>query len=257
MFSTFKLKKTWLLSLSSILILFGLIALTEVKQEQKNCQSIVIELDEVEGHQFITRRDVTGYLTNQGADPIIGEPYSQVDFRKLEKRLLKHGFIKNCQVSRDLMGNLIVSIEQPIPVARLMPYMERGRFMEGQYISTEGKRFPVSMNYTARVPILAGDYFRNRTTLTDSASRPLLNLLTYIRQEPFWQAQIVEVNVDENGNVTMWPLYGNHRIEIGIPTDLEMKFKKLKIFYKQILPLKDAALYSRINIQYRNQIVCE
>ena len=257
MFSTFKLKKTWLLSLGSILLLFGLIALTEVRQEQKKCHSIIIQLDEVEGHQFITRRDVTGYLTKQGVDPIIGEPYNQLDFRKLEKRLLQHGFIKNCQISRDLKGNLIVSIEQPIPVARLMTFMGSNEHVEGQYISEEGKPFPVSMNYTARVPILSGDYFIKHTTLTDSASKPLLNVLTFIRRDPFWRSQIVEISVDEDYSVTMWPQYGNHRLEIGTPTDIEVKFEKLKVFYKQVLPLKDAEKYSRVNVQYRNQIVCE
>lgn len=257
MFSTFKLKKTWLLSLGSFLILFGLIALTEIRQEQKKCQSIIIQLDEVEGHQFITRRDVTGFLTNQGVDPIIGEPYSQLDFRKLEKRLLQHGFIKNCQISRDLKGNLIVSIEQPVPVARLVTFIGSVERVEGHYISEEGKSFPVSMNYTARVPILSGGYFTKHITLTDSASKPLINLLSFIRKNPFWRAQIVEVNADEHGRVTMWPQYGNHRIEIGTPTDIEVKFKKLNVFYKQILPLKDAEKYSRVNVQYRNQIVCE
>lgn len=257
MFSTFKLKKTWLLSLGSILVLFGLIAFTEVRQEQKNCQAILIDLDEVEGHRFITRRDVTGYLTNQGSNPIIGEPYSHINFQKLEKRLLQHGFIKNCQISRDLIGNLIVSIEQTRPVARLMNFTGGGGYLGGQYVSEEGNLFPVSMNYTARVPIVTGNYFVRRTTLKDSASLPLINMLTFIRQDPFWRAQIVEVSVDEQRNVTMWPQYGSHRIELGPPTDIEVKFKKLKLFYKYVLPLKDAEPYSRVNVQYRNQIVCE
>ena len=79
-----------------------------------------IQIDQVDGHRFLTRRDVMGYLTNEGADPIIGKDYADVDLRRLEKRLQQHGLVKKCQVSRDLSGDLLVVIEQPRPLARLM-----------------------------------------------------------------------------------------------------------------------------------------
>ena len=129
--------------------------------------------------------------------------------------------------------------------------------MAGQYVSEEGRFFPVSMNYSARVPILTGDYFNQNRSLTNNRNRPRLDLLKQIHDDPFWRAQIVELSVDEKGDVTMWPQMGNHRIEFGPPTELDAKFKKLKLVYTDVLPAKGWDRYSRVNVQYRNQLVCE
>lgn len=257
MFSTFKSTKKWLIAVSGLLGLFGLIAFTEVRHGQKHVQAVIVHLDQIDGHSFLTRRDVTGYLTNGGADPVVGKNFSEVDFHQLEERLRQYGLVKNCQVSRDLMGNLLVTIEQPQPVARLLTSGEEVRAVSGQYVSEEGRYFPISMNYSARVPILTGNYFAKNRSLASERNRPLLELLKQIHNDPFWRAQLVEVSVDEQGDVTMWPQLGNHRIEIGPPTDLEAKFKKLKLFYTDVLPAKGWDRYSRVSVQYRNQIVCE
>ena len=247
----------WLVATGGFLSLFGLIAFTEVKHTQKHVQAIIVQLNQIDGHRFLTRRDVTGYLTNGGADPIAGKSYDGVDFRQLERRLQQHGLVRSCQVARDLAGNLLVTIEQPRPLARLMASDEETRAVSGQYVSEEGRFFPVSMNYSARVPILTGAYFRVNRSLTNERNQPLLALLKRIHSDPFWRAQITELSVDEQGDVTMWPQMGNHQIEFGPPTDLDAKFKKLKLVYTDVLPAKGWDRYSRVSVQYRNQIVCE
>ncbi|UFH54958.1 cell division protein FtsQ/DivIB [Spirosoma sp. KNUC1025] len=257
MLTTFKSSKKWLLAVGGFLALFGLIAFTEIRHGQKHVRTVVVQLDQVDGHKFLTRRDVMGYLTNGGNDPIIGKDYKEVDFRQLEKRLRQHGLVKNCQVSRDLTGDLLVVIEQPRPLARLVASSDESRPVSGQYVSEEGRFFPVSMNYSARVPILTGNYFSQNRSLANERNQPLLALLKQIHDDPFWRAQIVELSVDEKGEVTMWPQMGNHRIEFGPPTDLSAKFKKLKLVYTDVLPAKGWDRYSRINVQYRNQLVCE
>ena len=123
--------------------LFGLIAFTEIRQAEKRIRTIIIRLNQVDGYQFLTRRDVLGYLTNGGADPITGKEYKEVDFRRLEKRLRQHGLVKSCQVSRDLMGDLVVVIEQPRPLARLVAIGNDDNIhsVSGQYVSEEGRFF--------------------------------------------------------------------------------------------------------------------
>ena len=257
MFSTFKSIKTGLFTAVGLLGLLGLIAFTEIRHNQQRVRAVDVQLDQVDGHSFLTRRDVTGYLTNGGADPVIGNKFADVDLSRLEQRLRQHGLIKNCQVSRDLKGDMLVKVEQPRPLARLLAPGDGQRAVSGQYVSEEGRFFPVSMNYSARVPILSGHYFIRNRSLSDARNRPLLALLQRIHNDPFWRAQIAELSVDERGEVEMWPEMGNHRIEFGPPTDLDAKFKKLKVVYTDVLPAKGWDRYNRVSVQYRNQIVCE
>ena len=257
MLSTFKTTGKWLFAIGGLLGLFSLIAFTEIRHGQKQVRAVIVRLNQVDGHQFLTKRDVSGYLTNEGADPVVGRAYTDTDLRRLEVRLRRHGLVQRCQVSRDLSGNLIVGIEQPRPVARLVASGDGVRTMGGQYVSAEGRFFPISMNYSARVPILTGRYFAVNRSLASARNQPLLTLLTQIQADAFWRAQITELSVDEQGDVTMWPQMGNHRIEFGPPVDLEAKFRKLKLFYTDVLPAKGWDRYSRVNVQYRNQLVCE
>lgn len=257
MFSTFKSLRKWLFAVGGLLGLFGLIAFTEIRHGQKRVRAVVVRLDQVDGHQFLTKRDVSGYLTNGGGDPVIGRAYTEMDLRRLEARLRRHGLVQDCQVSRDLPGNLLVTIEQPRPVARLVTSGDGEQSVTGRYVSERGRFFPISMNYSARVPILTGRYFLVNRSLASARNQPLLTLLKQIQNDPFWRAQITELSVDEQGDVTMWPQMGNHRIEFGPPVGLAAKFKKLKLFYTDVLPAKGWDRYSRVSVQYRNQIVCE
>ena len=248
---------SWLIALATGTVLLTLIAFTDVRQGQKRCRSIVVRIDGAEGGHFLTSRDVTGYITNEGADPIMGAPFSEINFLQLEARLRQHGLVQSCDVARDLDGNLLVRIEEPIPVARLIESSAGLQTISGVYVSEKGRFFPISMNYSARVPLLAGDYLKRRVSLTDSASKPLLVLLRTIRQSAFWRAMITDINADGLSNVTLTSAADDLQIELGKPTDLESKFTKLKLFYKHVLPLKRSKPYNRVSVQYKNQLVCE
>jgi cell division protein FtsQ len=55
----------------------------------------------------------------------------------------------------------------------------------------------------------------------------------------------------------MFPQVGGQLIEFGKPENLELKFKKLRIFYKEILPEKGWNAYERVNLEYEGQIIAE
>lgn len=82
-------------------------------------------------------------------------------------------------------------------------------------------------------------------------------MLEMIREDEFWKAQITELDLDGKASVTLFPLVGNEKIEFGKPDNLEVKFKKLKIFYKEILPRVGWNKYHRVNLEYEGQIVAE
>lgn len=258
MFSILPLNRTFILTVTGLVMLAGLIAFTEHRQSHRRCEGIDIRMDEVDGHRFLNRNDVMRTLTNEGADPLLGDNYSSLNLRRLEKRLERNGLVKSCQVYRDLKGILVVDIKQQRPLARLIPDGDENKSAyAGYYLTEEGRWFPLSMNYTARVVLLSGSYFSQQKSLTMERYRPLLELLRQIDADPFWKAQVAQVVVDKNREVTLIPQVGDCLIEIGQPIELATKFEKIKLFYKHILPLKGWDRYRRVSVQYRNQIVCE
>ena len=85
----------------------------------------------------------------------------------------------------------------------------------------------------------------------------MLGLIHYINEHPFWKSQIAEMYVNKKGEVTFYTQISKQRVEFGKPENIEAKFKKLKIFYKEILPAKGWNNYEKVSLKYNNQIVCE
>jgi cell division protein FtsQ len=55
--------------------------------------------------------------------------------------------------------------------------------------------------------------------------------------------------------IILIPRIGDMNIEFGNAQDIDMKFKKLKLFYKKIYPFIDRNKYETVNINFNNQII--
>ena len=78
-----------------------------------------------------------------------------------------------------------------------------------------------------------------------------------IDEDEFWRAQIAGVIVEKDGDIRMLPQVTKQNVHFGQPEDLDEKFMKLKVFYKEILPNKGWNTYQTVNLKFKNQIVCE
>ncbi|MFZ1360247.1 MAG: hypothetical protein WAS28_17240, partial [Saprospiraceae bacterium] len=78
-----------------------------------------------------------------------------------------------------------------------------------------------------------------------------------IYKDPFMSAMTEQLLVDENKDISIIPKLGNHKIILGDATDLENKFKKLAIFYKEGMPPEGWSLYKEINLKFKNQVVAK
>ncbi len=216
---------------------------------------LLVRIDSVDENKFVTEAEVVSMVTEIRNADSTNSPVGFVNLKDLELRLQAYSFIAECQVSRDLQGNLIVDVKQRKPIARVT-----GHKGGGFYIASNGGKMPLSSRFTARVPILTGagaDSLYTGDKLTKAHGIAMYEFLAYLEKDPFWKAQIAQVDVDKYGNVTLFPQVGNQTIELGLLTDFELKLKKLKLFYEQIIPAKGWDAYHRVKLDYENQIVCE
>ena len=84
-----------------------------------------------------------------------------------------------------------------------------------------------------------------------------MEFLIFINQDEMWKAQIAQLAVNEDNELTLWPQMTKQLILFGPADEIEEKFKKLKLFYKEVLPKKGWNTYSSVNLKYKNQIVCK
>lgn len=212
------------------------------------CNRIEVKLEQPEELPLIKESDVLGWVANR---KLIGEQLDKIELSEVEKQLREMPQIKSCEMHIDFRGTLTIEIEPYMPIARVL----RDNAPD-YYVSKEGTFFPTSPNYSARVILLSGVFFENKKTMTDNKSINLLSFLNFVKDNELWKAQFTQIGVDRQGNMNIVPLLGDHMIEFGKAEDIEAKLRRLKVFYKQIYPVKGWGNFSKVSVAYANQVVC-
>jgi cell division protein FtsQ len=238
-----------------VALLFGVV-LTEYYLRHQLCKEVVIHIDHESGVRFLETTDIERLLAQQGT--LQSRPIRTIELDKIEEHIEKNPLIYDCQAHVDLRGNVILNITQQKPVARWVPGSTQSNWQtaKGMYINSEGSYFALSEKFSAQVPLVSGDFFKKITHLRTEKAKPILELLLRLHEDPFWNTQVTQIYVYTDGEVELYTLLGNQRIEFGRATDLDVKFKKLRIYYDQLL-FSDWNKYSRVNVKFKNQIICE
>ncbi len=238
-----------------LVCLFVLIGFSEVQNQGVVCKNIVVKIYNTHDNHFLDEKDIIHLLGKEGEN-IVGVSFSRISLRELEQRLLADKTISKTEIFSDLKGNMFVTVELRRPIARII----RNDGPDA-YITEDGSIMPVSDKFTSRVMLISGAYANSLLKMDNlyKAERgdKLMDVLNHIHHDKFWKAQIAQLDISKSMDITMLPQVTKQRIEFGEPEAVEHKFKKLKVFYKEILPGKGWNTYDKVNLKYENQIIAE
>jgi cell division protein FtsQ len=240
---------------TALLALSFLIAFSERKQGGSVCNDIVIDLDNLHENHFLDEADVMKLVESSG-QPIKGTGIDRIDLKKIEHKLKYDKHILDAELYGDLKGNLVVNVELRRPIARIVQ-----PDAPDAYIAEDGVIMPVSEKYSSRVILVSGNFVKRLLededlTKSEEGSQ-LKKMIEFINDDDFWKAQIAQLDINSNGKITIYPQVTGQRIEFGSAQNFEEKFKKLMIFYKEILPQRGWTKYDRVNLEYEGQIIAE
>lgn len=243
-------------------IVVGCVLLVVLASSVKNrdmgyhMEDIDVEIENAYENFFVDEDDVMALIMQGEGDSILGDGFTAVSLKEVEQRIKSHSFVKDAEVFRDLKGHLVVKARQNKPVARLI-----SNGGKNAYIGEDGDILPVSPKYTARVPVITGKYVDRLMGLgevaEDEYTTKVYELINFINDNKFWSMQIGQIDINSKGKIVMYPQVGDQRLEFGYADDFDRKFKKLDIFFKQIMPTKGWNTYERVNVEYKDQIICE
>ena len=240
------------LGLASALLLIGFV---DKDESRTVCHNVIITIDNQLNNHFVDNNDVRSMITNGNTEVLEGSSFNDLKVRTLEKRLVANSYVETAEIFRDLKGNLLVNVALRRPQARIV--QSNG---PDAYISEDGTILPVSDKFSSRVLLISGAMANTLTTshnVVEAGHEKIFELIKYINADEFWRAQIAQIEVVKEDEIKLLPQVTKQYIEFGDLNNIEDKFERLGVFYSQILPAKGWNSYSRVNVKYKNQIICE
>ena len=226
------------------------------RQRKDLCKDYSITVSKVKGEDlFLSEAAILKLLKAAANGNIKGQSKSSFNLQKMEQLLEDNVWIKDAQLYFDNKNVLHVSVAERVPVARI--FTSGGRSF---YVDENKMMLPLSEKVSARVPVFTG--FPDKKNLGSRDSMLLTEVAStarFIAGDPFWMAQVSQIDLVSCGSgcwdFEMVPMVGNHIVKLGDGTEMEKKFDRLLVFYRQVLSKTGFNKYKTIDVQYEGQVV--
>lgn len=237
-----------LLGLATVVLLGAAMNL----KHNKRCKGVNIQISGIQNNFFIDKNEINSILEKISGGTLVGKTLGSFNLAAIENTLKKNQWIKNAELFFDNNEVLRVDVVEREPVARI--FTTTGSSF---YLDSTLTRLPLSDKSSARVPVFS-NFPAQPNALTKADSLLLTdvkNISSYILKDPFWMAQIDQVDITPERNFEMIPKVGNQIIVFGKADNYAEKFNNLLTFYKQVATKVGWNTYSKINVQYKGQVV--
>ncbi|WP_430810380.1 MULTISPECIES: cell division protein FtsQ/DivIB [unclassified Carboxylicivirga] len=207
------------------------------------CGSIQPVVNDSLVNRFVSGNEIKDLVLDEYAG-ILGRPLGELDCHQMEAFFLNHPAVKNCEVFTTCGGALHVHVTQREPLLRVFDVSA------SYYLDEDGHKMPLFKNHSAHVLVVTG--FIKRLKSMDQ----LIQLARFIHKDAFWKAQIEQLYVDEQGELSIVPRVGDHIIEFGHLEDIDVKFRNLRALYTNGWNSREWNVYKKVSLKYKGQVVC-
>lgn len=194
---------------------------------------------------FITPAEATALLRRHRLYPV-GQPTDSVRCKVIEQALERNTFIENAECYKAPSGRLFISIRQRVPILRIIPDGDA----DGYYVDSQGHTMPGG-GHAVHLPIATG------TIDKQMAQGSLYELALLLREDDFWNRQVEQIHVTSDGEIELVPQVGDHILFLGKPVGMKEKLDRIRHFYDRALSRVGWNKYSRISVEFDNQVICK
>jgi len=214
-----------------------------------------------DGNLLIDSNEVKKVIKSTYGVELEGTSIAELDVARVEQMLETDAFIADADVYVDASGKVQVRVVQREPVLRIIS--SNG---QNYYLDKDGFKMPLSDHFSARVLVATGnippysdDFLKapkNGEPEKKNVLKDLFALRNDLGNDEFMNALIEQVYVSNRGEYILIPKLGDQKIILGNYDNIEDKFKRLKVFYKEGMPYEGWQKYGEINLKYKGQVVC-
>ena len=223
--------------LTLVLILIGgLFYSTNSINAKRNINDIIIDFEST-NKLFITKDSILNLLPTNFSDK------KSIDINAIESLVNSNGFVKNSEAYMSIDGDLIIAVQQRNPIGRIIS--DNTSF----YIDDESKIMTTSKIYSSNVPVI----FNYSESISYDRIYEICDL---VYNDDFLRKNISRVNFINKNYITLNFRGYQFDIELGENKNIDRKIKNFKAFYHRSINNETLNNYSKINLQFENQVVC-
>jgi cell division protein FtsQ len=221
------------------------------KKNKERCSDYKITIKGVQQNFFVDEEDVRSILMKESGGQIREKLLSSFNLHKLELTLEKNTWIKDAELYFDNNDVLHVTILEREPIARV--FTTGGKSF---YLDNTARKMPLADKLSAKVPVFTG--FPDKKVLVKKDSillNDVIKTAEFIFNDPFWMSQVAQIDITPSRNLEMIPVIGDHVVRLGNGDQIEKKFQRLFVFYKQVMSKTGFNRYKNIDVQYSGQVI--
>ena len=231
--------------------LLTLLVAANRKEQNHLCKDVRITIKGIGDVFYIDKGDVVTILKNGSDKKLIGQPLNTMNLARMERLLEKSSWIDHAEIYFDSQDVLHITATERQPVARI--FTVSGTSF---YIDSAAVRMPLLQKLSIRVPVVTNFPSIKKMDANDSALlKDVKQLAQFIIKDPLWNAQVAQIDIVNGKNFELIPTIGNHIIKIGTAENIDEKFRRLYVFYKNVLSKTGFDHYSIVDVQYKDQVV--
>jgi len=248
----------WVIFVTGIIVLLGF-----VNAEHKNskCNDFNVSINLNNSGCFITEDEIKSQVY-QSFDSLKGKLLSEINTEDIESMINKDPYIEQANVYFTVNGKLKIDVVQRKPVVRVIT-----KSNHNFYIDDNGVLMPLNKDHVVRVLIASGNIGNSLLPpaklklQSDSLDKnrilfKIYSLAKFINKNKFLNTQIEQIYINKENGIELIPKVGKHLILFGDIDNMEEKFENLIAFYKKGLSKVGWDKYKKINLKYKNQVVC-
>ena len=210
------------------------------------CEAVTVEVKTEAGGEplFLTGDRITDELARRGIQ-LRGKRLDSIDLRKIERTLLSMPIYKRAEAFiAPSSSSVQIRLTEKHPL-----YIVQEASGKSYYV-TQGKgTITVNPTFAAYLPIVSG------AVDLKMATGPVYDLMTALREDPYFTDYFGQVYVDETDGIVLIPRIGTTRVIMGRESNWSEKLRKWRIFAESVLPKRGMNAFSYVNLDYGKQII--
>jgi cell division protein FtsQ len=252
----------WIAIAAGVVVMMGF---ANESHKEKLCRGVVCRIDYRDSQPLLTGYDLITEINKRFGKPQT-QTLAEIDLAGISAFIRRNPNLENTDVLLSIEGDLLIRADQCTPIIK---YFTPDGLQH--YIDRKGRIMPVNPWYPYKALIANGQIEnplkdgKNIFSVPETSKKlraqlqslyDLHQMAEIITADSILSALIEQIYITSKGKIQLVTKVGSHVVYFGDITDAAEKLENLKYFYKYGLTKTGWNKYSKINLEYKNQIVC-